>query len=346
MSLLGSPITRYYGSKRKLVNRIWESLETQIQFNSFLDLFGGSASVSYLAKTKGKQVIYNDLFKFNYYIGKALIEESNTQLTENEVLTLLKPKSEFNYRSVIERNFKGIYYPDSENEQIDLIVQNIEMLENDNKKAGAYYMLFQACIIKRPYNLFHRNNLNLRTNFNGGNFGNKVTWERSFEELFLKFYAELKAYTFDNGMQNKAINFSALQCPEHADLVYIDPPYFHPRNHVPYHSKYHFLEGLAHYDEIENNINQLSRNKEIIINKSKEFESKANFLHDLNLLLAMHQNSAIAISYRSNGIPTIEEISNTLAVYKNNVHAVNLGNYGYALNRSNSDNYEYLILGY
>ena len=37
------PVTRYYGSKRRLLDKIWEALAVnQIEFNSVLDLFGGT----------------------------------------------------------------------------------------------------------------------------------------------------------------------------------------------------------------------------------------------------------------------------------------------------------------
>ena len=36
-------------------------------------------------------------------------------------------------------------------------------MKNEKKQALAYFALFQSCIIKRPYNLFHRKNLYVRT---------------------------------------------------------------------------------------------------------------------------------------------------------------------------------------
>lgn len=54
----------------------------------------------------------------------------------------------------------------------------------------------------------------MRTNYSGGNFGNKTTWERTFEELFERFLKELDEVCFDNGRVNIALNFSALNCPE------------------------------------------------------------------------------------------------------------------------------------
>ncbi|MEZ2441717.1 DNA adenine methylase [Chitinophaga sp. RCC_12] len=346
MSEINLPVTRYYGSKRKLIVSIWKELESlQLEFNSVLDLFGGSAIFSYYAKAKNKRVIYNDIFSFNSIIGKALIQNDTNKLNKDDINNLLKAKRGIKYKKIIEKNFEDIYFTPKENKQIDIIVQNIELLDDNEKKASAYYLLFQACLIKRPYNLFHRKNLNLRVNFNGGGFGNKVTWERSFEELFSKFLNELDTLVFSNGKKNLSLNTSALSCKKTADLVYIDPPYFRNDDHVSYHAKYHFLEGLVHYHDIEKFINPLSRNKEILINKNHEFESKINFLNDLDSLINKHKDSIIVVSYRSNGIPSIDDIISTVRAYKRNVKSINLGKYNYALNRNNNENFEFLIVG-
>ncbi|TDP58859.1 DNA adenine methylase [Flavobacterium dankookense] len=346
MPKINLPVTRYYGSKRKLVDLIWSELENiNVEFNSVLDVFGGSGIFSYYSKLRGKSVIYNDIFLFNQIIGEALIQNNSNELSEEDVHNLLIREPNRIYQNYIAENFHDIYFTDEENYQIDTVIQNIGFLPIE-RRASAYYLLFQSCLIKRPYNLFHRKNLNLRTNFNGGGFGNKVTWERPFKELFLKFNSELNKYVFDNGQNNISLNHSALQCNLQADLVYIDPPYFRSVNHVPYHSKYHFLEGLANYNLIPENIDHTKLHREINLNKSNEFENKNTFLNDLEELIEMHQNSIIAISYRSNGVPTIAEIESLLNQYKNNVRAINLKKYSYALNSKGSENYEFLILGF
>lgn len=349
MSKIDLPVTRYYGSKRKLVERIWEEIENlRLEFNSVLDLFGGSSIFSYYSKTKGKRVIYNDIFTFNTLIGKKLIEHTSNELSYEHAVSLLSPVTGRIYQNIIQENFEGIYFTNSENAHIDIFTQNLNYLENENQRLSAYYILFQACIIKRPYNLFHRNNLNMRINYNGGGFGNKKTWERSFEELFSRFIIELDQFTFDNGQHNIAVNSNALNCEETADLVYIDPPYFNSNgNHTTYHSKYHFLEGLANYNEIEDNINFQKKNRTININKSDEFEKAATFLNELERLILNHQNSIVIVSYRNNGKHTINQISELMIKCKPNhqVHTLDLGLYGYALNKSNKINNEFLIIG-
>ncbi len=185
----------------------------------------------------------------------------------------------------------------------------------------------------------------MRLNYTTGNFGNKQTWERSFEELFIRFIKELNQVCFNNGRINTAHNFSALNCPLVADLVYIDPPYFKKESSTSYHSKYHFLEGLVNYYDIPENINFNKNNREIVINASREFEDKNNFLNDLRILINNHINSHIVISYRNNGIPSTEEISELLREF--NVFEVleyNLGKYNYALNKNNNLNQEVLFI--
>ena len=181
------PVTRYYGSKRRLLDKIWDALSLhQIEFDSMLDLFGGTAIVSYYMAQKGKNIIYNDILSFNCEIAKALLCSPRGSFTENDALMLLQKVNGREYQNIVADNFNQVYYTPDEDEIIDIVVQNILHLE-DKKKASAYYILFQSCMIKRPFNLFHRKNLNLRTNFVKANFGNKVTWEQSFKDLFLKF---------------------------------------------------------------------------------------------------------------------------------------------------------------
>ncbi len=349
MPKIALPVTRYYGSKRKLVEKIWNEIEILgVEFDSVLDVFGGTGIFSYYCKLKNKRVIYNDIFKFNAFIGKKLIEQPSNELTIEQAIDLLRPRPEIEYKTTIFDNYKGIYFTDHENSQIDTFIQNANALESENQRLSAYYIIFQTCIIKRPYNLFHRNNLNMRTNYAGGNFGNKITWERTFQELFSRFIKELDQFTFDNGRNNSVVNSSALNCTKTADLVYIDPPYFSAnKSHTTYHSKYHFLEGLANYDQIEDNINFKKLNNEISLNKSDEFEKSSTFIPELKDLILKHQHSIVVISYRNNGIPTIQEITELMQKCKPNyiVHTLDLGQYGYALSKSNTVNNEYLIIG-
>ena len=280
------PATRYYGSKRRVVEKIWAALlENHIDFDSILDLFGGTGIVSYYMAKKGKNVVYNDILSFNCEIAKALLKSPKGVFTEAKALELLQRVPGRDYQTIIEDNFDGIYYHREENRLIDAVVQNIAFLD-DNERASAYYILFQSCMIKRPFNIFHRKNLNLRTGFTEANFGNKTTWEQPFENLFVKFTKELNEFQFSVLPQVEISNMSALHCNRNADLVYIDTPYFCKRQStaITYHNRYHFLEGLMHYEDIPNQINHEKSNREIRLGENLEFEQRNHYIEDLNRL--------------------------------------------------------------
>lgn len=248
--------------------------------------------------------------------------------TETCALNLLQRVPGRVYQTIIEDNFEDIYYPREENRLIDTVIQNISFL-NDDERASAYYVLFQSCMIKRPFNIFHRRNLNLRTSFIKANFGNKTTWEQSFESLFVKFTQELNEFQFAVLPRVEVSNMSALHCDREADLVYIDTPYFREKQSaaITYHNRYHFLEGLMHYEDIPEQINNEKVNREIKFGKNHEFEQRSHYVEDLNDLLSHHQNSTIALSYTSAGFPSIDELCEIIGQYKEQIIVCNLGNH-------------------
>jgi len=196
------PSTRYQGSKLKIVNWIWENIK-DLEFHTALDAFGGTGCVAYMLKQKGKQISYNDILKFNWFIALALIENDSVTLSSDDIDFLVTKHKEIKYPTFVYDTFKDIYFTDEENQWIDIVVTNIGQLKNLYKKALAYYSLFQSCIIKRPFNLFHRKNLYLRFSDVERNFGNKTTWDTPFEAHFRKFIAEVNQAVFYNGWQNK-----------------------------------------------------------------------------------------------------------------------------------------------
>lgn len=341
------PVTRYYGSKRKIVDKIWDALKYhRIEFQSVLDLFGGTGVVSYYMAQRGKDVIYNDILSFNCQIAKALLQTPKGSFTKHDARQLLQKVPKVDYKHIISECFQDIYYLDSENDMIDIVVQNIQLLPPE-KLASAYYVLFQSCMIKRPFNIFHRKNLNLRTNFTKAKFGNKVTWEQNFEDLFVKFTQELNTFQFERLPICNIVNSSALSCNIHADLVYIDTPYFSKRNStsITYHNRYHFLEGLMHYEEIPTLINNKKVNLEMSVGKCPEFEVRSNYLNELDELICNHKDSVIALSYTTEGYPSIDELGEVIRRYKPEIHICYLGKHGFALNHNNKERQEVLIIG-
>ena len=134
------PGTRYMGSKNKIINHIWQHLD-KIEFDSVLDAFGGSNVLGYFFKCKGKKVISNDFMSFSYFNAKAIIENSN-EFIDNEDLCLLLKTNENN--GFIENTFRDIFYSLEENQFLDRVRQNISELKNEYKESLALSALVRA----------------------------------------------------------------------------------------------------------------------------------------------------------------------------------------------------------
>ena len=192
------PSTRYQGSKQKFIDWIWFRVK-DLNFASCLDAFGGTGCFAYRAKQERKNVTYNDILPFNSLIGKALIENQGTLLSEKDVSWLLDDEPTKGTPTFIEDTFHDVYYTDEENRWLDRVTYKIRSMQDHYKQAMAYFAIFQSCIIKRPYNLFHRKNLYVRLQEVNRSFGNKKTWDTPFPVHFKKFVNEINAASFDSG---------------------------------------------------------------------------------------------------------------------------------------------------
>lgn len=344
-SISDFPQTRYQGSKYKLLNWIWERISF-LNFDSVIDLFGGTAAVSYLFKTKGKTVTYNDLLKSNYLIGNALIENNSVQIDEYDIQRIMNDNSNGNFK-LISRLFKDIYFTDEENNWLDNTIQNIynNYAHDKYKKSILIWALFQSCIIKRPFNLFHRKNLYLRMNDVKRSFGNKATWDKSFESCFRKFSSQINNAVFNNGEACMAMQKDAININNVYDLVYIDTPYISSRGiGVDYLHFYHFLEGIADYYNWEDRID-FNRKHLPIFTEYNRWLDKLKIADAFIQLIGHYRNSHIVISYRSDGIPSISELVNIVKQFKKNYKIEVSKNYKYVLSTNNNSD-EILIIGW
>lgn len=336
------PSTRYQGSKAKLANWIWDKISA-LHFDSCLDAFGGTGAIAYRLKQANKQVTYNDQLRFNYWIGRALIENSNIQLTRGEVDGILTAH-DIPYPSLIADTFADIYFTDDENRWLDQVIANIHRLENEYKKSLAFFALAQACIIKRPYNLFHRKNLYIRTAEVKRSFGNKTSWDRPFEDWFRQFAEEANLAVFDNGKANKALNQDALDIEGDFDLVYLDPPYISAKGvGVDYRDFYHFLEGIAQYENWLDQIDMTSKHRRLL-SQPNDWTNRRRIYAAFERAFDKYADSILAVSYRSDGIPSESELIRLLKQFKSNVRIERYHNYQYALSKNKTSS-EILLIG-
>ena len=106
-------VTRSFGNKTTWdtpISRLHEVFSS-IEFDSALDLFGGSTSVSYLLKRMGKRVACNDLLHCNYLAAVALIQNNSVRLDASFTIVAPPPTARDRY-SVIRDRFGGFYFTD------------------------------------------------------------------------------------------------------------------------------------------------------------------------------------------------------------------------------------------
>jgi len=337
------PTTRYYGSKRRLLPWIYD-ISSKISFNSVFDRFGGTGSVSLLFQNMGKKVTYHDALASNSISAHALLLANS--INKNDVslfFNAIQPKDGF-----ISQTFNDIYYSNEENQWLDGAVQQIHLLDDGDFKNYSWYCLFQACLKKRPFNMFHRANYYLRTANVERKFGNLTTWNKSFLEHI--DVANKEIYHYSQKRLPNIIDATILPSGEmkdqkiDADLVYLDPPYIGKSSCEDYFKRYHFLEGLTCYSEWANLIDGSKATKQIHTPEYlKSWHNKNKFKDILFKEIEKYRHKIVMLSYQTDGYPKVDSIYDYFVSLFTSVH-IEKKPFTHALSKNKKT--EVLIIGF
>jgi adenine-specific DNA-methyltransferase len=324
------PPTRFQGSKRKLLPWLLRCLDG-VPFSSALDAFSGTAAVAYGLKAMGKEVTCNDQLVSSQRVARALVVNEVETLTGDEAEQLLTPAPGRSYPSFIGDTFGGVYYTDEENRQLDVLVANVEALPPGGQRDLAWFAVFQACLIKRPFNLFHRRNLSLRTADVPRTFGNKATWDTPLAPLLSRFAAQGSAAVFRGARPCRAVAGDVMDAPGDHDLVYMDPPYVSSKGTGnDYARYYHFLEGMCDYASWPGKLDRTSRNLRLA-GPTSPWSQQRSIRALLREACARFPDAVLALSYRSDGVPDPEDLLKDLRSVRGEVEQFDAGSYPYVL---------------
>lgn len=332
------PKLRYMGSKFRLLPWI-HSILCDLQFDSALDAFSGSGTVSYLLKAMGKQVTSNDFLNFSATIARATIENPGVTLTQDDVDFLLEYDPR--HQRFIERTYAGIFYTQEDLRFLDRVWWNIRKLGNNYKQAIAISALVRSCAKRQPRGVFTVAGDPER--YKDGRRDLRL----SIREHFLEQVEVYNGAAFDSGRDNCALHGDVFEiAPSGYDLVYFDPPYVPRSDDNCYVKRYHFLEGLSCYWEgVE--IMETSR-----VKKVKKYHTPFSYRKSaqdaFSRLFSLFADSMLVLSYSSNGYPSLDVLVDSMQQFKSSVvvhekgHRYHFGTHSAA---KRNEVTEYLIVG-
>jgi adenine-specific DNA-methyltransferase len=332
------PSTRYQGSKRKvlpLLKRTFDSL----QFSSAIDLYSGTGTVTLLLRLLGKETLSNDFLRFNQLCAGLFRTIRTRDLVANDHAKNLKwliHEAPIHSQPLVATNYDGIFFRPEENEQIDRFGQNIESFDEPLRSLYVY-AFGQALLKKRPYNLFHRANLAMRTKDVKRSFGNAVTWETPSLRHAIDAIAELRKFPFGDSapaFRSSGINTAMVeQIDSNYDLLYLDPPYVNAKGSgVDYSDFYGFLEGLCEYSLFDRG--DASYPHKPISKQHSSWTRPESALYELTRIRSHFSSSIIVMSYRTDGLPALSQIVEVLGDEGRSVSISTAGGYKYALSQT------------
>lgn len=328
------PLTRYMGSKRKLLDCIWDASK-KFDFDSVIDLFSGSGVVAYMYKAHGKRVVTCDFMNMNFITSKALVENNRVRLTETKALSLLQDNGS---DSFVTKTYTDIFYSEHDCQQIDIIRNNISHIDDQYEKAIAIEALIRACRKKRPRGIFTYTGIR----YDDGRNDLKL----SINEQFISAVESVNAAVFSNGKKNSSVCGDSLKLKNKADLVYIDPPYYNPSGDNDYVRRYHFLEGISkNWEGLE--IDYSTKTNKFPSYKS-QFSTREGTYAAFDAIFKKYHNSILIVSYSSNSLPTMEEMIEIMKRYVAQVDVIPIDyRYNFANQTINKKNnvQEYIFIG-
>lgn len=306
------PEPQYLGAKH--THLVWLNKFIPKDVNRAFDAFGGSQCVAYLLKQFGFEVITNDFLEFNNQIGKAFIENKITQLDNTDVDFLLSENPNLHYYNLITSTYSDLFFEKSEAIFVDNLRANINLLEDEYKKALAFSIINRAMTRKVTMGHFGHTQALVYAN-DPARIKRNRSLVKPLKDIFLELLPKYNAAVFDNRKDNKSYNANVLDLLPNLsgiDLVYFDPPYCD--SHADYQSFYHLLETYTVYWKDKDFINSIKRYEP---QRYSGFDKKKTVIKSFDQLFS----SAVdiphwLISYNDRSYPTIEELAKMVNKYK------------------------------
>lgn len=306
------PEPQYLGAK--YIHRAWIAQFVPEDTDVVLDAFGGSQSIAYLFKQLGKQTYTNDFLSFNDKIGKALVENSCTSLSEADLQILFSANSNPSRFDLMEKQFADLFFVREEAAFLDSFRSNVERLDNPYKQALAFAVMCRSMTRKVTMGHFAHTRA-LAYASDPLRIKRNRSLIRPIKDLFLELLPIYNAAVFDNKRCNKSYQENILDLLpklKGVDLVYFDPPYC--SSHADYQSFYHLLETFVEYWKDKSFINGTHRYSP---KRYSGFDKNSEVVNNFNLLFERAQNIPVwLVSYNDRSYPDIDTMTDMISAYR------------------------------
>lgn len=307
------PEPQYLGAKVNFLPWIAKYIPENV--NTALDAFAGSQSVSYYFKQLGYKTITNDFLNFNNQIGKALIENKDEKLTEEDIEILFQVAPKKSNYTLMDDVYTGIFFQKEDAVFIDNFRANISRLDGKYKQALAFAAMNRSLTRKITMGHFGHTQALVYAN-NPDRVKRNRSLIRPVKDLFLEILPKYNDAVFDNGQNNKSYNENILDLLpklKDIDLVYFDPPYCD--SHADYQGFYHLLETYTEYWKDKQFVNGIKRYEP---QRYSGFDKKTDIVASFCKLFELSDFIPNwIISYNNRSYPTIDVMVDLIKPFRN-----------------------------
>ena len=228
---------RYLGSKNKLLGFIEKIVEENCpEYDSFLDIFGGTGVVANAFNKQNKKIYINDILKSNYCAYKAWF--SNEKFDSKKIENIIDSYNSIDVvkSNYFSENFGNKYFSMEDSKKIGMIREDIEVksrnkeINSREKSILITSLLYSADRIANTV----------------GHYDAYIKKDK-INDCFKMIPLDIKEDNRNVGNEIYNMDCNELARKVKADIVYIDPPY----NSRQYSDAYHLLENLVEWKKPE-----------------------------------------------------------------------------------------------
>jgi|GEM_PF-4862776 len=208
----------FYGSKKHMLGEILSVIPEGTE--TIADLCAGTGVVSWTLKQNGFQVISNDFMRYPSIRMKALIENQNTVITENEFKMMLRDKKDSG-ELPYPLNEYSVFLGEQNSRFMEAWMQNLSEVHDPVKRAVLIHGVIHCIYIQRSYAAIRFGKDKKPKKFKDLK---SIDLENLVHDYLL---TEFPKFLHDNGKCNQVFNQDAVSLVSkiYPDVVYIDPPY-------------------------------------------------------------------------------------------------------------------------